>query len=84
MKLKAKRRAPNSKRKRVIVAGYTSEAETAEQLNVAIRTLRHWRQHGMGPPWAKVGRQVVYSDESRMAWLRGQEVRPVRMTEVIT
>ena len=39
MKLKAKRRAPNSKRKRVIVAGYTSEAETAEQLNVAIRTL---------------------------------------------
>ena len=72
-------RRARRKRKRIIVAGYSSEAETAEQLNVAIRTLRSWRQRGVGPPWAKVGRQVIYGDESRMAWVKGQEVQPVRI-----
>ena len=81
MSLKVKSRAPRSKYRRIIVAGYTSESETAKQLNVSVRTLRKWRQCGMGPPWAKVGRQVIYGDESRTAWLRGQEVRPVHMTE---
>jgi hypothetical protein len=60
-------RRARRKRKRIIVAGYSSEAETAEQLNVAIRTLRSWRQRGKGPPWVKVGRQVIYADQSRAA-----------------
>jgi hypothetical protein len=60
------------------IAGYSSEPATAKALNVSVRTLRKWRQRGMGPPWVKVGRQVVYSDESRVAWLKGSEVRPVQ------
>jgi hypothetical protein len=60
------------------IAGYSSEQETAAALCVTIRTLRKWRQRGMGPPWVKVGRRVVYSDDSRTTWLKGQEVRPVR------
>jgi hypothetical protein len=61
------------------IAGYSSESETAKALCVTIRTLRKWRQRGMGPPWVKIGRRVVYSNESRAAWLKGNEVRPVRM-----
>jgi hypothetical protein len=71
-------RRARQKRKRIVVAGYSSEAETAEQLNVAIRTLRSWRKRGVGPAWTKVGRQIIYGDLSRMAWLRSQEVQPVR------
>ena len=63
------------------IAGYSSEDETAKALSVTLRTLRKWRQRGKGPPWVKVGRRIVYSDESCMAWLKGQEVRPVRMAE---
>ena len=66
------------KRKRIVVAGYSSEADTADELNVTIRTLRKWRQRRVGPAWVKVGRQVIYSIESRMSWLKDQEVRPVR------
>jgi hypothetical protein len=80
-KQQASRRALRWKRKRIAVAGYSSEVKTAEELGVAVRTLRAWRQRGMGPPWAKVGRQVIYGDESRMTWLRGQEVQPVRQAE---
>jgi hypothetical protein len=76
VKPQAKRRVRRWKRKRI--AGYSFETETAQQLNLSIRTLRKWRQLGIGPPWVKVGRQVVYSDESRVTWLKGQEVQPVK------
>jgi hypothetical protein len=43
-----KQHAPRLKRKRI--PGYTPETETAEALNVSVRTLRKWRQEGLGPP----------------------------------
>ena len=74
----AKRHAPSWKRKIINrIPGYTPEAETAEELNVSVRTLRKWRQLRVGPPWTEVGRQIHYSDESRSAWLKAREVRPV-------
>ena len=71
----AKDRAP-SKRKRL--PGYTPERETAEELNVAVRTLRKWRQLKIGPPWTAVGRQIFYGDEDRAAWLKSRRVQPIR------
>jgi hypothetical protein len=53
-KQQAKERAPRLRRKRL--AGYSTESETAEELNVAVRTLRKWRQLRIGPPWTAVGR----------------------------
>jgi hypothetical protein len=66
--------APQRKR----IPGYTPETETAEELNVSVRTLRKWRQLRMGPPWVEVGRQIHYGDESRAAWLKSREVQPAR------
>ena len=74
-KNQAKGRTPQ-KRKRL--PGYTPERETAEELNVAVRTLRKWRQLQIGPPWIAVGRQILYGDESRAAWLKSREVQPIR------
>ncbi|MFY9835115.1 MAG: hypothetical protein WAK55_01340 [Xanthobacteraceae bacterium] len=74
-----KQRAPRLKRKRTAhIPGYTNEADTAEQLGVAIRTLRKWRQLGLGPAFTKFGKQIFYRDESRVSWLRSQEAQPVR------
>jgi hypothetical protein len=75
MKRQVKRRMLPWKR----TAGYSSESETAEALSLSPRTLRKWRQRGIGPPWVKVGRRVVYSDESCLAWLKSSEIHPVRM-----
>jgi hypothetical protein len=58
--------------------GYTPERETAEELNVAVRTLRKWRQLQIGPPWTTVGRQIFYGDEDRAAWLKSRRVQPIR------
>jgi len=53
--------APPLKRKRVAhIPGYLPEAETAEQLGIAVRTLRKWRQLGQGPAYTKFGKQVHY------------------------
>jgi hypothetical protein len=69
-------RAPRWERKRI--PGHTDERGTAEELNVAVRTLRKWRQLGKGPPYVEVGRRIYYGDESRAAWLRSRQVQPVR------
>jgi hypothetical protein len=72
----AKQRAPRLKRKCIL--GYVPEEELAKQLNVQVRTLRKWRRAGAGPPYVKVGREVHYRDEACAAWLKSQEVQPVR------
>jgi hypothetical protein len=72
----SKRRARRRRRKRIL--GYSSEPETAEELNVTVRTLRKWRQLQIGPPWTAVGRQIFYGDESRATWLKSREVQPIR------
>jgi Helix-turn-helix domain len=77
-----KQRAPRLKRKRIAhIPGYTDECQTAESLGVAVRTLRKWRAQGLGPAYTKFGKQVYYRDASRDAWLRRQEVEPVRSAE---
>ena len=80
MKQQAKRHAPRWKLNHI--PGYTPEAETAEELNVSLRTLRKWRQLRVGPPYIKVGRQVHYSDEGRTAWLKANEVQPITRREI--
>jgi hypothetical protein len=71
-----KQRAPRLKRKHI--PGYTPEVETADALNVSVRTLRKWRQEGIGPSYVKFGRQIHYSLQGRAAWLRSLERKPVR------
>lgn len=61
-----------------ILAGYLSEAELAEQLHKSVRTLRVWRQRREGPPWIKLGGDVMYAEDSTRAWLKSLEQQPVR------
>jgi hypothetical protein len=70
------RRAPRWRRKRI--PGYSPELETAEELNVSLRTLRKWRSQGVGPPYVAIARRFYYSDEKRDAWVKSREVVPVR------
>ena len=60
------------------VPGYISEEEQAERLDVTIRTLRSWRQQGVGPAWTKVGKIVRYPEGADERWLESNLTRPVR------
>jgi hypothetical protein len=66
-----------------ILHDYRTEEELAEQLKErtgtgTIRTLRSWRAQGGGPPWAKIGRVVVYPNDGFEAWLKALIQKPVR------
>ena len=73
-----RKRRPGRRKRVARIPGYTPEREKAEQLGVALRTLRKWRQLGKGPPYTKLGKQVHYRDEAQTAWLKSREVQPVR------
>jgi Helix-turn-helix domain len=73
-----RRQQRTPKLKRQHIPGYVPEAETAEALNVSVRTLRKWRREGIGPSYVKFGRQIHYSLDGRAAWLKAIETRPVR------
>jgi hypothetical protein len=60
----------------LLLAGFISEAELAKQLNIGLRTLRHWRKAGIGPPIVYLGRRPVFKITSVQAWLDSRE-RPM-------
>jgi hypothetical protein len=47
---------------------YYTTAQAAERLHSAVRTLERWRQTGFGPAYVKLGKRVLYSEESLAAW----------------
>ena len=48
-----------------VVGGvWLTTEQTASQLGLAARTLANWRAAGQGPPFAKVGRRVRYSQSA--------------------
>jgi hypothetical protein len=43
------------------------------------RMLRMWRQRRIGPPWVKIGHNIIlYPDDAFELWLRSQLQQPVR------
>jgi hypothetical protein len=63
-----------------ILAGYMPEDQIAEARGVVKRTLRLERQRGDGPPFVKMGKQILYPVEGFREWLKSRERRGVRST----
>jgi hypothetical protein len=63
-----------------ILAGYAPEDQIAEARGVVKRTLRLERQRGSGPPFVKMGKQILYPIEGFRDWLKANERHPVRLT----
>lgn len=64
---------------------YLTEKQLAKELpKCTVRKLRTWRNLRVGPPWLKVGREVVYLKSSVEEWLRANQLvvprdqRPLR------
>ena len=61
-----------------LLAGYYPEDDAAKELRQTTRTLRLWRQQGIGPAWVKIGRRIFYAEAALMAWIKSLERQPVR------
>lgn len=51
---------------------YLDTNETADLVRRPASTLAYWRHRGEGPPYAKVGKRVLYRREDVEAWLEEQ------------
>ncbi len=61
-----------------LLDGYITEQEAARQRGKSERCLRDERQRGVGPPYTRDGRKVLYDIAKFRAWLRANECIPVR------
>ena len=51
---------------------YLTPPETAELVRRPTSTLAYWRHRDEGPPYAKIGRRVVYRRCDVLAWMEAQ------------
>lgn len=51
---------------------YLTPPETAELVRRPTSTLAYWRHRDEGPPYAKIGRRVVYRRSDVLAWMEAQ------------
>ena len=47
---------------------FLTEAEFAARFHRAPRTVRRWRSEGSGPPFVRIGRQVVIAESDATEW----------------
>jgi len=63
---------------------WVPEAEYAVLIGRTRRTLRKWRQRGVGPPWATAGKTTMYRKSSWPEYLKSIEMKPARNTRLRT
>jgi len=51
-----------------------NEAQTADFLNLSIRTLQAWRIKNVGPRFVRAGRAVRYRRSDLVAWINANTV----------
>ena len=59
---------------------FLTRKEAARLLGRRPKTLANWASTGVGPPFLRFGRRVLYRSEDLLRWLQAQavEVRTVR------
>jgi hypothetical protein len=61
-----------------LLDGYLTDDEAARQRGKSTRALRDERQRGIGPPYTRDGRRILYPVDGFRDWLRANERLPVR------
>jgi hypothetical protein len=61
--------------------GWLTDPEMARERKKSPRAQRDERQKGIGPPWTRDGRDVLYSIEGYRQWLLSNERDPVRESQ---
>jgi hypothetical protein len=63
-----------------LLGDYYRERDLARELNRHPRTIKRWRDLGIGPPYTMLGVEIVYAINKTKAWLAagGADTRPRR------
>jgi hypothetical protein len=57
---------------------WKTEQATATAINKSVRTLRKWRQRGIGPPYTYFGKTIKYHEDRLADYYNQGEITPVR------
>lgn len=55
--------------------------EAAAEIHHSPRTLIRWRNQGVGPPFVRLGRKVLYRRKALTLWVEARELQPIREAE---
>jgi hypothetical protein len=58
--------------------GFLSEDAASIALDKSVRTLKRWRQLGIGPAWTTNGQDVLYHQDWILEHLQSSKKQPVR------
>ena len=70
----ARTRAAQLVRRPLTNDDFLSTRETADMLQVSMRTLARWRAQGNGPDYRRFGRRVLYRLRDVKEWTKRQRV----------
>ena len=65
-----------------LLDGYLTEPELAAEFKKTRRAVQRWREEGIGPPYTRNGKTVIYNIESARTWLKSREIGAVRTRRV--
>lgn len=54
-----------------VLDGYMTQAELAKELGRSLKTLTRWRTMKKGPPFIRMGPDILYPREGVKRWLEG-------------
>jgi Helix-turn-helix domain len=63
---------------RSVLDGLATEDELSAEIKKTKRTLREWRQRGVGPPFVRLGETIYYPREKVREWIASLIKEPVR------
>lgn len=56
-----------------VLSDKMTESEFAEEVKRSRRTVQLWRQQRVGPPYIRLGRQILYRRDAVHEWLQSLE-----------
>jgi hypothetical protein len=70
----------NDQRGACLLGDYYREPDLARELNKHQRTLKRWRDLGIGPPYTLLGIEIIYPIDRTKQWLAAGGTRSHRQT----
>lgn len=61
---------------------FLTPKETADAIHVSLLTLCKWRKSGIGPPFSKIGRRILYRQSALERFVRRNQVCPINEQQI--
>jgi hypothetical protein len=61
-----------------LIEDFYTEEQLANEINRSARTIARMREAGVGPPWKRLGKIIIYPKNAAKEWIHADVIDPVR------